>query len=85
MQILVTSISVRINNCKNIQPPIYVQCIYIRRKYPYKKPRLHRFLYKYKFQPVCRQTQFHGPSSEQTLRSEGVCICLLFKNSPFWI
>lgn len=33
MQILVTSISMWINNFKNIQPPIYLQCIYIQMKY----------------------------------------------------
>lgn len=33
-QILVTSISVWINNCKNIQPPMYLQHIYIQMKIP---------------------------------------------------
>lgn len=33
MQILATSISMWINNFKNIQPPIYLQCIYIQMKY----------------------------------------------------
>lgn len=55
MQILVTSISVWINNCKNIQPPIYLQYIYIQMKHSYNKPQLHRFfLKKHKFEPVYR-------------------------------
>lgn len=33
-QILVASISVWINNCKNIQPPMYLQHIYIQMKIP---------------------------------------------------
>lgn len=33
MLILGTSISVWINNCKNIQPPIYLQYIYIQMNY----------------------------------------------------
>lgn len=32
-QILETSISMWINNCKNIQPPMYLQYIYIQAKY----------------------------------------------------
>lgn len=32
VQGLVTSISMWINNCKNIQPPMYLQHIYIQRK-----------------------------------------------------
>jgi hypothetical protein len=43
MQGLLTSISVWIHNCKNIQPPIYLQYIYIQMKYSYNKPQLHSF------------------------------------------
>lgn len=88
MQILVTSISVRINNCKNRQP-IYLQCIYIQRKYSYKKPQVHRFLEKHQFEPVCGSAQFPSPSSKETLRKKGVYICAYFtlfsKNSSFSI
>lgn len=43
MQVLETSISVRINNCKNIQPPMYLQHIYIQMKESSSEPQMHRF------------------------------------------
>lgn len=79
MQVLETSISVRINNCKNIQPPMYLQHIYIQMKESSSEPQMHRF------KPVYRQAQCFtdlpqgNPGKDIYIHAN---FALLFKNPP---